>query len=82
MCVLIRFAPPDVPPTFDADRRVIKIPQGTTPAHTVTLVRAILSELAVIQPELGAVCWCGAEVDLTPRIPNQRRTEQVVTHGA
>jgi hypothetical protein len=31
---------------------------------------------------LGAVCWCGAPVDLTPRIPQQRRSEQVVNHGA
>jgi hypothetical protein len=31
---------------------------------------------------LGAVCWCGAPVDMTPRIPLQRRSEQVVKHGA
>ncbi|MGI3225177.1 hypothetical protein ACRJ4B_15900 [Streptomyces sp. GTA36] len=46
-------------------------------------MRAILSELVVEQPALGAVCWCGAPVDLTPRIPIQRRSdEQVVKHGA
>ncbi|MEU7381506.1 hypothetical protein AB0A91_16190 [Streptomyces sp. NPDC042207] len=49
----------------------------------MTLVRAILRELAVEQPEFGAVCWCGAEVDLTPRNSQQQRSEQVVkTRGA
>lgn len=82
MCVRILFAPPDTPPAFDADDRVIRIPSDLIPPHRVTLVRAILRELVVPQPELGAVCWCGAPVDLTPRIPHQRRSEQVVKHGA
>lgn len=82
MCVRISFAPPDALPAFDAEERVIRIPGQLQPAHTVTLVRAILTELVVEQPELGAICWCGDQVDLTPRIPQQRRSEQVVKHGA
>lgn len=82
MCVRIHFAPPDALPAFDAEECAIHIPGQLPPAHTVTLVRAILTELVVEQPELGAVCWCGDPVDLTPRIPNQRRSEQVVNHGA
>lgn len=82
MCVRVSFASPNALPAFDADERVIIIPRDLSPAHTVTLVRAILTELVTEQPELGAVCWCGAPVDLTPRIPQQRRSEQVVTHGA
>ena len=82
MCVRIHFAPPDALPAYDADERVIRIPGQLPPAHTVTLVRAILTELVVEQPELGAVCWCGAAVDLLPRVPHQRRSEQVVKHGA
>jgi len=82
MCVRIHFAPPDSLPRFDADERVIQVPGQLPSAHTVTLVRAILTELVVEQPELGAVCWCGELVDLTPRIPQQRRSEQVVKHGA
>lgn len=82
MCVRVSFASPNATPAFDATQRVITIPRHLSPARTVTLVRAILTELIAEQPELGAVCWCGAPVDLTPRIPNQRRSEQVVTHGA
>ena len=82
MCVRIHFAPPDAPPAFDADARAILIPRDLSPARRVTLVRAILRELVVPQPELGARCWCGDDVDLTPRIPHQRRSEQVVKHGA
>jgi hypothetical protein len=82
MCVRVSFASPNALPAFDADERVIAVPRGLSPAHTVTLVRAILVELVAEQPELGAVCWCGAPVDLTPRIPHQRRSEQVVKHGA
>ena len=82
MCVRVQFVPPEVPPAFDADARTIKVPGDLEPAHRVTLVRAILRELLVEQPQLGAVCWCGESVDLTPRIPHQRRSEQVVTHGA
>ena len=82
MCVRIHFAPPDAPPAFDADRRVISVPRDLSTPRTVTLVRAILHELVVEQPELGARCWCGDPVDLTPRIPQQRRSEQVVKHGA
>lgn len=82
MCVRVSFAPPDALPGFDADERKITIPGQLAPAHTVTLVRAILRELVVPQPELGARCWCGEEVDLTPRIPEQRRSGQVVKHGA
>lgn len=82
MCVRVAFAPPETPPGFNAEERVITIPGQLAPAHTVTLVRAILRELVVPQPELGARCWCGESVDLLPRIPHQRRSEQVVKHGA
>ena len=82
MCVRVRFDPPDALPAFDADARIIRVPRHLEPPQTVTLVRAILRELVVEQPEFGAVCWCGEPVDLTPRIPQQRRSEQVVNHGA
>lgn len=82
MCVRVALVPPDALPAFRADELVIDIPTHLTIAHRVTLVRAILTELHVTQPQLGAVCWCGDPVDLTPRIPQQRRSEQVVKHGA
>lgn len=82
MCVRVSYASPNALPAFDADERVISLPRDLSPAHNVTLVRAILTELVTDQPELGAVCWCGAPVDMTPCIPRQRRSEQVVKHGA
>lgn len=83
MCVRVSFASPSAIPAFDADKCLITIPRHLSPAHAVTLVRAILTELVTDQPESGAVCWCGAPVNLTPRIPRQRRSdEQVVKHGA
>lgn len=82
MCVRIRFSTGCEPRIYDSDSGVITLPASMQQAHTVTAVRAVLSELLVIQPELGAVCWCGETVDLTPRVPEQRRSEQVVKHGA
>lgn len=82
MCTRITLAPPETAPAYDADACVITVPADLPPSHRVTLVRAILTELVTEQPELGAICWCGEPVDLTPRIPHQRESEQVVTHGA
>lgn len=82
MCVRVVLVPPDALPAFDADEHLILIPSHLTITHRVTLVRAILCELATPQPQLGARCWCGDPVDMTPRIPHQRRSEQVVKHGA
>ena len=83
MCVRVALVQTGALPAFDADDRMISVPRHLTPEHRVTLVRAILNELAVPQPDLGAVCWCGEPVDMTPRIPRQRRSEQMVSsHGA
>ncbi|WP_146228983.1 hypothetical protein [Streptomyces sp. NWU339] len=73
---------PSARPAFDADARTIQLPTGLPLAHAVTLVRAILTELVVPQPEAGAVCWCGDPVDVIPLIPQQKVGEQVVKHGA
>ncbi|WP_393057652.1 hypothetical protein [Streptomyces sp. LN549] len=82
MCIRVRFAPIGSAPVFDPATRTIALPPGLDRAHTVIAARAVLAELAVVQPRFGAVCYCGAEVDLTPRIPQQRAGEQAVTHGA
>lgn len=81
MCVRIRFSSCSTR-IFDADARRITLPATMTYAHRVTAVRAVLSELAVPQPESGAVCWCGEDIELLPRVPDQRRSEQVIKHGA
>lgn len=82
MCVRIRFTAWSGLPIYDPGTGLITLPDTLPCAHRVTAVRAVLSELHVIQPELGAVCWCGESVDLLPRVPEQRRSEQVVKHGA
>lgn len=85
MCVQVYFttlrsAHPDQ--LFDAARRSITLPARLDTPHVLVTVRAILTELAVPQPEFGAVCWCGEAVELLPRVPQQRRSGQVVSHGA
>lgn len=82
MCVRIRFAARSGSRIYDPASRLITLPDSIAQPHRVTAVRAVLSELHVIQPELGAVCWCGEAINLLPRVPQQRRSEQVVKHGA
>lgn len=82
MCGHIRFTARVDPSVYDADTGLITLPATLPPARRVTAVRAVLLELRVIQPELGAVCWCGESVDLLPRVPEQRRSEQVIKYGA
>jgi hypothetical protein len=84
MCVLVRFDSSSALPAFDADARTITVPSTATYVDTMTVVRAILAGLVVEQPVMGAVCWCGEPVDIgvTPLIPQQKLSEQVVRHGA
>lgn len=82
MCIRVRFAPIGSAPAFDPATQTITLPPNLGQAHTVIAARAVLSELAVAQPQFGAVCYCGDALDLTPRIPQQRTGEQAVTHGA
>lgn len=83
MCVRIVFTPAATFAPWNAEERVITIPAALTLRATAIVVRAILTELAVAQPEFGAVCWCGATIDLLPRVPEQKRSNsQVITYGA
>lgn len=84
MCVSVEYVSPSALPAFDAEARIIKIPCHLPPTQAVTLVRAILTELVTDQPDIGAVCWCGApvDVDAVPLIPQQKESEQVVRYGA
>lgn len=82
MCVRIRFSSCVQPPIYDAEAGTITLPAALDCAHAVTALRAVLSKLRVQQPQLGAVCWCGEPVTLLPRVPEQRRSEQVIKHGA
>ncbi|MFH9610483.1 hypothetical protein [Streptomyces sp. NPDC017448] len=81
MCIRVRFAEVGTAPLFDAVTQTIALPPDLDRARTVIAARAILSELAVIQPRFGARCFCGAPLDLSPRVPQQRRSdEQVMKH--
>jgi hypothetical protein len=82
MCVHVQFTARPGHLDYDDDTGVITLPASIADTHRVTAARAVLSELRVPQPELGAVCWCGEQVDLLPRVPEQWRSEQVVRHGA
>jgi hypothetical protein len=82
MCVRVRFSSRATPRIYDPATRTITLPAALTPAHSVVVIRAVLSELAVVQPMFGARCWCGERVMLLPRVPEQRRSEQVIKHGA
>lgn len=82
MCVHVRFSSLSVPCVFDPDARTITLPRILDHERSVTAVRAIMAELAVVQPELGAICWCGEPIDVLPRVPEQWRSEQVINHGA
>lgn len=60
MCVRIRFAVRSAAPIYDPAAGLITLPDSIAQVHRVTAVKAVLSELRVPQPELGAVCWCGS----------------------
>lgn len=80
VCIRIQFAPLGSSPIYDAERQRITLPP-LPPARAVTAVRAVLLELAVPQPQFGALCWCGEPVDPVPA-PAQQRSEQVSNYGA
>lgn len=67
---------------YDSSTQVIALPASLPEGSIETAVRAVLSKLAVPQPPVGARCHCGAAIRLLPRVPQQRRSEQVSHHGA
>lgn len=81
MCVRVERVPSPALP-YDPERRVISVPECLPLSHTVIAVRAVLDELVIEQPEFGAVCFCGAQVDVTAGLIPQQRTSEVNTLGA
>ena len=81
MCVRVeRVSSPALP--YDSERRVISIPAHLTLQRTVIAVRAVLDELVIEQGEFGAVCFCGAPVDMTEGLIPRQRTGEVNHIGA
>ena len=84
MCIRVRyeaFDPLGAFHPYDAAAGVVTLPSSLPESDSLSALRAVLEELAVRQPESGAICWCGEPVVLLPGIPTQRRSGQV-THGA
>lgn len=82
MCARVRFSSSTHFTPWDPIGVVITVPDGLPVLLTFVAVRAVLTQLRVPQPTYGARCFCGEPIRLTPRVPQQRRSEQVVTHGA
>lgn len=82
MCIRVQFAALSSPRPWDKTRQLITLPRDLPPENAETAVRAVLTELAVPQEEFGAVCWCGQPVRLLHRVPEQRRSGQVIHRGA
>lgn len=83
MCIRVHYVPlTELDDPWDADRLVITLPIELTGRFALQALRVVLTELDVTQPEFGARCWCGEAISLQSRIPEQRRSGQVVTHGA
>jgi hypothetical protein len=82
MCIRVQYVPLDSLVPWDADALTVSVPEGTPRGTSLLIVRTVLEQLAIIQPPFGARCFCGAPVRLLPRVPQQRRSEQVTHHGA
>ncbi|WP_328962920.1 hypothetical protein [Streptomyces virginiae] len=82
MCIRITYTTRPICEPYDSATQVITLPAALSPAGAHLVVRALLTELAVIQPRIGARCHCGAAIRLLPRVPQQRRSGQVTHHGA
>lgn len=82
MCIRVQFAALDSIRPWDASRRVISIPNGLDEAYAIQAVRETLRQLDVDQDAFGARCWCGEPIRLLPRIPQQRRSDEVMAHGS
>lgn len=82
MCVRVEYSALLPADPWDPSARVITLPASLPVDSTAVVVRALLRELAVEQPHDGAVCFCGAPVHLLPRVPEQRRSSEVMSRGA
>lgn len=80
MCVRIRYSSAVPYTPYDPASNCICLPVPLPEDQLVNVVRAVLGEMAVEQPPVGARCFCGAPVRLAPRIPQQRKSEQQVSH--
>lgn len=82
MCIRVKYTPRDqIEDPWDAERQLITLPAELRGEYLKQALRAVLAELDIDQPELGARCWCGERIGLLPAIPQQRSNE-VISSGA
>lgn len=81
MCVRVHRSNHVITEPWDPRSRTITIPAQLDPALEDIAIRTVLSELAVEQPDSGAVCWCGAPVRVL-HIPQPRQHPEVMARGA
>jgi hypothetical protein len=83
MCIRVQFSPRrSIEDPWDRDRNQVTLPDHLDDDFALRALRALLGQLDVEQDRFGARCWCGEPIELLPRIPEQRRSGQVMTHGA
>jgi hypothetical protein len=82
MCIRVQFTSAHPLRPYDHRQRLILLPAAMPQQNALVAVRAVLAELAVVQPSTGARCFCGAPVWVTPPRSDQRRSEQVMSRGA
>lgn len=81
MCVSIVYADHVAEP-YDADANTIRLPASlrASPHLALAGARAILTELIVPQPRVGAVCWCGEPLLLSAP-DHTTQTYEVIHRG-
>jgi RNA polymerase-binding transcription factor DksA len=84
MCIRVQYAPRhEITDPWDAARQVITIPaELSAPQYALRALRTVLRQLDVEQGSFGARCWCGEQISLLPRVPQQRRSGKVIHSGA
>jgi hypothetical protein len=63
---------------WDPQRQLITIPSELRDEYELRAVRVVLIEVGVPQPDFGAVCWCGEQIQLPGHTPEQQRSERVI----
>lgn len=83
MCIRVQYAPRrELDEPYDASQSIVTLPAELHEPYAMRALREVLSQLDIAQPESGARCWCGEPIRLLPRVPQQRRSNEVIHLGA
>lgn len=82
MCIRVQYTPRNLlDEPWDATRQLVTLPAELTRPYALRALRVLLVQLGVPQGRSGARCWCGEPIGLLPRIPQQRRSDEVIHLG-